>query len=151
MKALSLWQPWATLMAIGAKTAETRSWSTRYRGPLAILSAKRFAQDQRALCMEPPFSTALTDAGIRKLRDLPLGAILCVVDLYDVVPTQGTLFEEPGKWPPYPEVAFGNYGVGRFAWKTRGLRRVREPIPYKGRQGLFEIPDDVVLPHLEAA
>lgn len=40
MKALSLWQPWASLVAIGAKTIETRSWSTSYRGPLAIHAAK---------------------------------------------------------------------------------------------------------------
>ena len=40
MKVLSLWQPWATLMAIGAKKIETRHWYTRYRGPLVIHAAK---------------------------------------------------------------------------------------------------------------
>lgn len=40
MQALSLWQPWATLIAIGAKTIETRSWGTRYRGRIAIHAAK---------------------------------------------------------------------------------------------------------------
>ncbi len=35
-RALTLWQPWASLIAIGAKTIETRSWSTAYRGPLLI-------------------------------------------------------------------------------------------------------------------
>jgi hypothetical protein len=39
MKALTLWQPWATLIANGTKTIETRSWSTSYRGPLAIHAA----------------------------------------------------------------------------------------------------------------
>lgn len=41
MKALSLHQPWASLVALGVKTIETRSWSTSYRGPLAIHAAKR--------------------------------------------------------------------------------------------------------------
>lgn len=41
MKALTLWQPWASLIAIGAKTIETRGWSTSYRGPLAIHAAQR--------------------------------------------------------------------------------------------------------------
>lgn len=41
MKALSLWQPWATLIANGAKQIETRSWSTSYRGPILIHAAKR--------------------------------------------------------------------------------------------------------------
>lgn len=39
MKALTLWQPWASLVALGVKTIETRSWSTGYRGPLAIHAA----------------------------------------------------------------------------------------------------------------
>ncbi len=41
MKALSLWQPWASLIALGVKTIETRSWATNYRGPLAIHAGLR--------------------------------------------------------------------------------------------------------------
>lgn len=41
MKAISLWQPWASLVALGVKTIETRSWSTKYRGPLTIHAAAR--------------------------------------------------------------------------------------------------------------
>ena len=40
MKALSLTQPWASLVADGRKTTETRSWLTHYRGPLAIHATK---------------------------------------------------------------------------------------------------------------
>lgn len=40
MKAISLWQPHASLMQTGAKQIETRSWKTNYRGPLLICSAK---------------------------------------------------------------------------------------------------------------
>lgn len=36
MQAISLWQPWASLVAVGAKWIETRSWPTPYRGRLAI-------------------------------------------------------------------------------------------------------------------
>lgn len=41
MKALTIRQPWASLIAAGVKTIETRSWSTKYRGPLAIHAGKR--------------------------------------------------------------------------------------------------------------
>jgi hypothetical protein len=41
VKALTLWQPWASLIALERKLVETRSWSTSYRGPLAIHAAKR--------------------------------------------------------------------------------------------------------------
>jgi hypothetical protein len=40
MKAITIWQPWASLIAIGAKKYETRSWATRYTGPIAIHAAK---------------------------------------------------------------------------------------------------------------
>ena len=41
MKALSIRQPWANLIAPGDKTIEVRSRPTKYRGPLLIVSAKR--------------------------------------------------------------------------------------------------------------
>jgi len=40
MKALSVKQPWANLIAFGAKTIETRTKITNYRGPLLIVSSK---------------------------------------------------------------------------------------------------------------
>jgi hypothetical protein len=40
IKAISLWQPWASLMALGLKRHETRHWPTAYRGPIAIHAAK---------------------------------------------------------------------------------------------------------------
>lgn len=41
IKALSLKQPWANMIASGEKTIETRRWSTDYRGPLLIVSSKQ--------------------------------------------------------------------------------------------------------------
>ncbi len=40
MKALSVKQPWANMIAAGKKTIETRTWSTKYRGPLLIVSSR---------------------------------------------------------------------------------------------------------------
>jgi hypothetical protein len=62
MKAISLWQPWATLVAIGAKTIETRGWSTSYRGPIAIHAAKKLIPDFGSICHSEPFSSALEKA-----------------------------------------------------------------------------------------
>jgi activating signal cointegrator 1 len=42
MKALSLMQPWATLLICGEKTVETRSWRTSHRGLLAVHASKTF-------------------------------------------------------------------------------------------------------------
>jgi hypothetical protein len=41
VKALSVKQPWANLIASGEKTIETRRWETAYRGPLLIVSLKK--------------------------------------------------------------------------------------------------------------
>jgi hypothetical protein len=60
MKALSLWQPWATLVSIGAKRIETRSWPTKYRGPLAIHAGLTRRRELDLLCLEDgPIRAAL--------------------------------------------------------------------------------------------
>lgn len=53
MKAISIRQPWANLIAQGKKTIETRTWSTPYRGPLLIISSKMPAIEPagKALCV----------------------------------------------------------------------------------------------------
>ncbi len=52
MKALSIRQPWASLIARGEKTIEVRSWSTSYRGPLLICAgAKRHGCDPTGVCL----------------------------------------------------------------------------------------------------
>lgn len=77
IKALTLYQPWATLVAIGAKRIETRSWWTAYRGLLAIHASKTFGATNRALCHQEPFRSALLAGGVERLSDLPLGAVVC--------------------------------------------------------------------------
>lgn len=41
IKAISLHQPWASMIAQGVKTIETRLWYTPYRGELLIVSTKK--------------------------------------------------------------------------------------------------------------
>jgi len=55
VKALTMTQPWAMLVALGENSIETRSWSTKYRGALAIHSAKAFPKEARALCEQEPY------------------------------------------------------------------------------------------------
>lgn len=108
MKCLSQTQPWATLAAIGAKTIETRSWSTDYRGPLAIHASKGFPREYRALCTQNPFYGALsaamsfpngvpcynggyTDIQLEEPEKyMPRGMIVAVCDLVDVVCIEST-------------------------------------------------------------
>lgn len=57
VKALTLWEPWATFAASGLKTFETRGWDTNHRGPLLICAAKRFHRGE--------LEEALGDPGFR--------------------------------------------------------------------------------------
>ena len=86
MKALTLTQPWATFVAIGVKRIETRSWSTRYRGPLAIHAAKAMPAEARTLCEEEPLRMLLEQAGFGGADDLPRGVVIAVADLVSVAP-----------------------------------------------------------------
>lgn len=144
MKAISLWQPWATLMAIGAKKNETRHWPTYWRGPLVLHAAKRFGPDERDICDDVPFREVLASAGILRPSDLPLGALVGVVRVVYCTKTEtfGADLFEHGRLSAQ-EHAFGNYGPGRWAWITEGAKRFAVPIPWKGKQGFFDVPDDV--------
>ena len=138
MRGISLWQPWATLIAIGAKRHETRSWYTPYRGPLAIHAAKRCERPEMRLLAQEPFRTALHGIGIYLLSQLPFGAIVALADLAECVPTT-----ELRDGLSSQEWAFGDYSPGRWAWCLRNVYRLPEPIPYRGAQGLWPVPADV--------
>ena len=148
MKAISLWQPWAHLIAIGAKTYETRSWSTPYRGLMAIHAARHWTTRMATQCYQEPFFTILARAGTRfparcDGANLPalgfdFGAVIAVASLLHVSPTRDVL---PHLGPN--EVAFGDFSHDRFAWQYENVVLLPEPIPCNGRQGLFELPADV--------
>jgi hypothetical protein len=135
MKALSLTQPWATLVTIGAKKIETRSWRCNYRGELAIHAAKSFPRDCRDLTRDPPFSDALREAGYAGYETLPVGAIIAVCELYDCLPTTAIRRQIDGI-----EYEFGNYADGRFAFLLRNVSILAQPVLIKGALGLWEWP-----------
>ena len=129
--ALTLWQPWASLIAIGVKPFETRSWATRYRGPLAIHAGteRRGLRDAREV---PAIFDALAAARLTPAA-LPLGCIVAVVDLTACWPTEAIVAD--GLDDP-----FGDYGPGRFGWHLARVRPLPEPIHCSGRQRLWRPP-----------
>lgn len=130
MKAISLHQPWATAMAIGLKRNETRNRLTHYRGDLVICSALKPMNHDRF--------------DIMRLHNMPAAAMqfgyaLCLVEVYDCVTTE--FLSEGGITET--EFSLGDYTPGRFAWRTRNLRRLNTPIEVKGKQGFMNLPPDV--------
>jgi hypothetical protein len=135
MKAISLWQPWASAMASGIKQNETRSWPTSYRGDLVICSAKRKPTPEEVGERET-YETALA---------LPYGCALCVVELFDCLPTERFTTQTSGAdsfiMLSETEADLGNYMPGRFAWRTRNCRELKRPVPLRGYQGIWNLDE----------
>ena len=158
MKALTLNQPWAMMVPLKAKQIETRSWSTRYRGRLAIHASKKLTLPELALCYQPPFRDVLTNSGIDimggELRPgnhkFPLGAVIATCELVDCIRTDqmrvGGLVawnRDSSYWSlTNQEKAFGDYSPGRYAWLLDNVQMLPEPIPAKGALGLWEWKQD---------
>lgn len=146
MKTITLTQPYATLVAIGAKRIETRGWATSHRGPLAIHAAKGFPKTARALCSNPIFSAALEKAGYEHFDALPLGAVVGICTLVEVqemnqlhvFPACQSFTTQKITWPlDEQERAFGYYAVGRWMWLLSEIAYFAKPIPAKGYQRIW--------------
>lgn len=140
MKALSLSQPWATLVVLGAKRYETRSWRTSHRGPLVVHASSRFPEELRALCQREPFRRILRQAGIGSWFDLPLGALLGTVEVSNCQAVEA-LPALDGM-----QRALGDYRNGRWAWLLENAQSWPEPVLSKGRRGIYELSGGVLVP-----
>lgn len=197
MKAIVVRQPWATLIALGIKTIETRPAPPN--GPmrpdgvrglpgLAIERGERIAIVAGA---QPGTKVGedLGDSGWYwestvadpscivnwkqpAIHDAPLGAVVCTVQVDNAWPMEdcppySTSFDD--RWEPEPpsvlylggldggpwafidgngpipfidQLPFGDFTPGRWGWLLSDPRPC-EPIPCKGKQGVFRLPDAV--------
>jgi hypothetical protein len=136
MPCISLWQPWAQLIVLGAKKYETRDWIApqQFRGRIAIHAAKTTKDrinkvDLCEYCFLPHFYEF-----VPVFEELPLGAVVGTVELthcYRVEDVRPHLSDQ--------ELAFGNYEDGRFCWRMKDPVIFKEPIPLRGLQKFFTI------------
>lgn len=193
MKALTVRQPWASLIALGVKTIETRSW----RAPKALIGERIAihagkARPKDVWCSAsadpvfPPPLARLYDYGKcvdpqesndgewwRYRWDGPLGAVVAVATLADCAPMEALDYPEPSDasllcgtavylwsdpaWAGYllhvsrhehpsvdtdiaDQLPYGDFQPGRWAWMLSDVDVLAEPIPAKGKQGLWEWP-----------
>lgn len=127
MRALTLRQPWASLVVRGAKQIETRERSTSYRGLIAIHASRTFDPAQWRLSDREPFASALGGLNLHKT----LGKVIGTVELVDCRPV-----EEIGEISAQ-ERAFGHFEAGRWAWVLRNPR-TRIPVNACGQLGMWE-------------
>jgi len=151
MKAITLYNPHAVLMASFEKRIETRPRRWKYCGPVAIHSGLSGACDY--LSDEEPFKSVLAKCGYPHWSCMPFGCVLAVGQMIGSVESEYLQTVETEERPraytnggmldiPYhftaQEQAFGNYNPGRFCYIFSSMRRLREPIPAKGHQGIWE-------------
>lgn len=150
MKAISLIQPWATLVSIGAKRIETRSWATKYRGPLAIHASKKV---DKLACLKKEIVTALNQQGFVLISDLPTGVVVAtcrLVDCFEIKTVRSVKRDRKATMIAFleagnslievsgDELAFGDFAPGRFTWILEDVKPLPEPVPAKGMLGLWE-------------
>lgn len=148
MKAVTIIQPWATLVALRVKKLETRSWATKHRGAIAIHAGQKV--DKEA-CLIPQIREALLKHGINDWSELPRGAILAKATLTDVwsierpIGPEGSVGRnslDTGRFNMWggampDEYHFGDYSDGRFAWQLDDVVQLQEPVPAKGQLSLW--------------
>lgn len=146
MKAISLWQPWASFCvmprpgeAAPFKTFETRSWPfpPRLEGErILIHAAKRWSAEQQDLYRR--ISRLYLDAGHLLGYDVPLGRIVGSVVVGRCRPVEAIRDAIDDV-----ERALGDYSDGRYAVEFLRQHRFFNPIPFPGRQKFFEVPESV--------
>ena len=133
LRALTLHQPWASLIAEGHKMYETRSWPAPFDAvghDIIIHAGKRVDRS----FANSPLATQLLGGTYR----LPVGAAVAIARLDAVERT-----ERARMWLSDTEQRLGDFSAGRFAWKLVYVRRLRKPIPMRGLQGLWPVPDEL--------
>ena len=154
MYALTLWQPWATLIAEGVKVFETRSW----KPPKALIGQRIaiHAAKKKPTRAEIDNYTPTIRREMEKLHSfknwweiIPYGAIVATTTITDFfyvqevvdafVRVKGLRTDETHKSTPgYLDIdMFGDYSPGRYAWRLWDVSKVTEPIPVKGERGLW--------------
>jgi hypothetical protein len=137
VKVLSYLQPWAQLVVLGSKRIETRSWCC---APQRIaVHASLGVSDLHRLFTAPYFYDALEAAGFQHSGALPRGAIVGTVDVVACKPVEELLPQDLTD----QERAFGNYDPGRMGWYLKNPVSF-PPIPFKGAQGLRELPPEIL-------
>jgi len=130
LTAITLHQPWASLIAAGKKHYETRSWATYYRGPIAIHAGKKLHKDESL--------TSLLEVDLKLFdSNIPLGAIVAIADLTDCILMDQEFILKQSSFEQY----LGLWEIGRYAWKLENVRAI-EPIPATGKQGLWKFSSD---------
>lgn len=131
MKCLSIQQPWASLICSGIKDVENRSWRINNAPGKILIHAGKTMRGNEAdmpIFFNIIMQNAMIEGSLPKWEDMPRGSIIGCADIVDFVDISDSIWAQEG---PGAE----------WKWVIENARLFKEPIPYKGKQGLFEVPE----------
>ena len=167
MKALTLHEPYASLIASGRKRFETRGWppprgligeriaihAAKHRGPTVRAAIEQHYPGFRVTCPLPRATDALhaAHADGRILR-FPLGRIIATARLVEASQVIEEAIDDGSAAAGFARVrsldvplrkwaptdAYGDYRLGRWLWWLEGVRLLPTPRWATGRQGLWD-------------
>jgi hypothetical protein len=136
MRAITIGQPWAFAVIRGGKRIENRSKNTHIRGQL-LIHAGASKLDVRDTELADGTQVPFPDGSrCPTENELVFGALIGVVDLVDCV--------------PYEQVRHDPFASGPWCWVLANPRAFAEPIPWKGKLGFFDVPEEAVQEALAA-
>ncbi|MCY3895655.1 MAG: ASCH domain-containing protein [Chloroflexi bacterium] len=168
MRAMTLWELYASAIARGFKTTETRSWappSELVGQRIAIHAAKRRV-DTREIPLEMarqlevdwpdwmehvwqeklPYGCVVATAKLADVRQVTHlgrdGVVRYVSPPFKHDPEQGVVWEDTGTMQADP---YGDYSLDRILWVLEDVQALAQPVPVRGRQGLWTLPDEALI------
>lgn len=122
MKALTIKEPWASLIINGYKEYEFRSWKTNYRGKILIHAGMSIDKDM-----------------INRFKDYDLkymcGCIIGEADLVDCILVDKKFNDELRKIDPI--VYEKSNHIETYAWKLENIKKYKNVVYTKGKLGLW--------------
>ena len=137
LRAISVRQPWASLLLTGVKRFECRSWRVKQPGVLLVHASGSKAAGIRGLRQERAFHAALLYAKLTDEADWPFSAIIGAVEI--------ARFWEPGLRPRALSArdAYLADAPDSYLWEVSRRWPFVKPVSCKGKLGLWQ-PDATI-------
>ncbi len=149
MHGLTVWQPWASLIAAGAKPFEWRRWTPprSLRGRRLAIHASARKPSSREIhaiifdlqrdgnagtSLNAEIALPLLERWATSPGHLPLSSILCTVQVGDPI-SAAHYAVRAGSMPAGYEVDPHMWG-----WPLTDIRQLEPMVPWKGAQGLWQ-------------
>ena len=134
LRAITLWQPWASLVAVGTKQWETRTWRPKGRDVIAIHAGMGKAPTSWDL-KGTELEDMIEALGGEPIESLPRGSIIATAKLASCIRAEQV---------PESQKRFGNFAVGRWAWLLDDVRPLPVIVRATGARGLWPVPSDIL-------